>query len=58
MGGKGRNFFIIVDQWSAVFLHYAYWLRDKTVTIDHIKRVLLGALGAGPILRHVARVMD
>ena len=47
-----------MDQWSAVFLHYAYWLRDKTVTIDHIKRVLLGALGAGPILRHVALVMD
>ena len=55
MTREKRKFSIIVDRWSAVFLH-AYWLRDKT--IDHIKRVLLGVLGAGPILRHVAFVMD
>ena len=31
-------------------------LQDKT--IDHIKRVLLGVLGAGPIPRYVAFDMD
>jgi len=35
---------------------YAHWLRDKA--IDHIQRVLLGVLRAGPIPQHVAFVMD
>jgi hypothetical protein len=35
---------------------YAHWLRDKA--IDHIQRVLLCVLKAGPIPQHVAFVMD
>ena len=53
---KGRQASVIADQWVAVILQYAYWLRDKT--IGHIQRVLLGVLSTGPIPRHVAFVMD
>jgi len=52
----GRKASVIADQWVAGILQYAYRLRDKT--IDHIQRVLLGVLSAGPIPRHVAFVMD
>ena len=34
----------------------ALWLRDNA--IDHIQRVLLGVLKAGPIPQHVAFIMD
>ena len=54
--GKGRKASIIPDQWAAVFLQYAYWIRDKT--IDRVQHVLLGMLKAGPIPQHVAFVMD
>ena len=37
-------------------LQYAHWLRDNAT--DLIQRVLLGALKAGPIPRHVAFIMD
>jgi len=53
---KGRKASVITDQWVAMILQYAYRLRDKTV--DHIQRVLLGVLSAGPIPRHIAFVMD
>jgi len=53
---NGRKASVIAGQWVAVFLQYAYGLRDRT--IDHIQRVLLGVLRAGPIPRHVAFVMD